>query len=273
MVSGPTKKVFCSYSSADRAKVLPFARVLEGTGISVFMDERSIPLGTAFKDEITKSLLDADAMVLFWSAAAKESDWVAFEIDLWCKEKPEHRIIPVALDSTPLPPAVSRLQHCFVPSSVRSLIAGRTLQQFRDDSPPAERTCIEKNAKDLESSGSILTHHQCLKCSHIGTPKATLLTRWIVLRIIVGALQIALLIPITLREAGVLTYALLIGNGIGYIVLDTKAGKGKYRVGCRACRSGSLLDTFILDEAQFAGKLRDLRPWEREASSRDSGTS
>jgi hypothetical protein len=100
------QKAFISYASADRNEVLMRTQMLGAAGISYFQDIMNLKPGQLWENSLYTEIDKADVFFLFWSSAAKESDWVKKEY-LYAKElfakskKPE--IIPVPIEG---PPAV-----------------------------------------------------------------------------------------------------------------------------------------------------------------------
>jgi len=70
--------IFVSYASEDRDRVAPLVEVLEADGFSVWWDRR-IGLGSSFDREIERELNAASCVVVLWSPASVESDWVREE--------------------------------------------------------------------------------------------------------------------------------------------------------------------------------------------------
>jgi TIR domain len=71
-------KVFMSYASADRAKVLGMAKMLRAQKIDFFQDILSLE-PERWEKQIYKEIAQCDAFYLFWSSHAKESKWVIRE--------------------------------------------------------------------------------------------------------------------------------------------------------------------------------------------------
>lgn len=73
-----TVDVFVSYASEDRETVRALVTDLEANGFSVWWD-RSIGAGAAFDREIERALDASSAVLVLWSPASIESDWVRAE--------------------------------------------------------------------------------------------------------------------------------------------------------------------------------------------------
>ena len=100
------EKIFISYSQKDRERVNLFASILAYNGFDIWMDTKSIPLGSSIISEISKGLDASDIYMIFISQNSSVSNWVEEEISLAltkniADKKP--RIIPVLLDNSPIP--------------------------------------------------------------------------------------------------------------------------------------------------------------------------
>jgi len=102
------RSVFVSYSSKDRWAVARLAGFLRAAGLKVFFDVDTIRAGSEWEKEILAHLLAAGRMFVFWSVSAASSDWVRREYRLADQEGIP--VIPVALDTTPMPPELSKFQ-------------------------------------------------------------------------------------------------------------------------------------------------------------------
>ena len=91
--------VFVSYVSEDRASAELIARGLEGAGLSVWWD-RHIHGGVGFRKEIDRQLGAAKVVVVLWSAASLDSEWVCDEAQ---QASDENKLIPLRLDGVQPP--------------------------------------------------------------------------------------------------------------------------------------------------------------------------
>ena len=91
--------VFVSYVSEDRAIAEKISRGLEGAGFSVWWD-RHIHGGVGFRKEIDRQLDAAKVVVVLWSAASLDSEWVCDEAQ---QARDENKLIPLRLDSVQPP--------------------------------------------------------------------------------------------------------------------------------------------------------------------------
>ncbi len=98
--------VFVSYATPDRERVRPIVEMLEESGWSVWWD-RQIGAGSAFDREIEKAIDEAACIVVVWSAASVESEWVRNEAG----EGLERGVlVPISLEQVRPPLAFRRIQ-------------------------------------------------------------------------------------------------------------------------------------------------------------------
>ena len=71
--------VFISYSSADRARALDLEAKITATGRSVWIDQRGLNGGEPYYAEIGDAIAAAKAVVVLWSQASVQSEWVYAE--------------------------------------------------------------------------------------------------------------------------------------------------------------------------------------------------
>ncbi|MDY0170350.1 MAG: toll/interleukin-1 receptor domain-containing protein [Thermoguttaceae bacterium] len=74
------ERVFLSYASKDRDEVLKRAQALKALRIKFFQDVLALNTGDDWKRSLFKYIDECDLFLLFWSAAAKESEWVLKEV-------------------------------------------------------------------------------------------------------------------------------------------------------------------------------------------------
>ena len=109
-------RAFVSYASSDRRKVLERVQMLGALGIHYFQDVLDLEPGERWERKLYERIDDCDLFLLFWSSAAKESEWVRKEIDCALARKggdelapPEIR--PVILEGPPIVPPPPELSH------------------------------------------------------------------------------------------------------------------------------------------------------------------
>jgi TolB-like protein len=91
--------LFLSYAHGDQAQAQKVAAALQRAGYTVWWDAL-IEGGTRYAASIDEALEKADAVLVLWSRASIQSDWVRDEAALG---RDRHRLVPLSLDGT-LPP-------------------------------------------------------------------------------------------------------------------------------------------------------------------------
>jgi len=86
--------LFLSYAHADEVRARKLAAALDQAGYKVWWDAL-IEGGTAYAKTINHALETADVVIVMWSAASVESDWVRDEAALG---RDRHRLVPLSLD-------------------------------------------------------------------------------------------------------------------------------------------------------------------------------
>ena len=100
MSAQPTARLFISYASVDRHLIAPLVEFLRGEGWDVWWD-RHLEAGETFDRRIEQELAAADAVVVVWSRASVQSNWVLSEAMVGFES---NRLVPVALDARITPP-------------------------------------------------------------------------------------------------------------------------------------------------------------------------
>jgi TIR domain len=105
---GTAKLIFLSYSSYDRALVFALFDLLRGLPkIRLFMDRNIMP-GERWEPAIQAAIQEASVIFVFWCKHAQRSPEVAEE---WRYAiRLERRIVPVIMDSTPVPRELGQYQ-------------------------------------------------------------------------------------------------------------------------------------------------------------------
>jgi small GTP-binding protein len=91
--------IFLSYAREDRKKASLLAKVLESSGFSVFFD-RTIPVGTKWIDFIQQELEVCKCIIVLWSKASVESNWIREEAYI---AKERGVLIPVLIEEVHIP--------------------------------------------------------------------------------------------------------------------------------------------------------------------------
>jgi hypothetical protein len=108
-------KVFLSYASPDRPKVLDMVKMLRAQKIDFFQDLLSLEPGQRWKKEIYTQIAVCDAFYLFWSSNAKRSEWVIREATLALQNQRNSpdgipHFLPIIIEGPPIvepPPELS----------------------------------------------------------------------------------------------------------------------------------------------------------------------
>jgi hypothetical protein len=121
------KRVFLSYSSADREIVSVIATAYEMAGVQHFWDRTALKSGEEWSPRLKKEIERADLFHLCWSKAAAQSEWVAKEAAHALKRKrgakrPE--ITVQMLDGPPWAPHPPELDAINFDDFVRAAIVG-----------------------------------------------------------------------------------------------------------------------------------------------------
>lgn len=98
--------VFISYARRDRDRVLALATALEAEGLSVWWDPNLVP-GKRFREMISAELEAADAVVVVWTAASLQSDYVHDEAE---EARERGVLIPVILEPVKAPAGFRQVQ-------------------------------------------------------------------------------------------------------------------------------------------------------------------
>jgi hypothetical protein len=99
-------EVFISYSENDRALVAPIAARLTELGVGTWFD-REISAGESFGAVIRARLKEAKAILVCWSPAAVQSQWVDAEAEY---ARGEGVYVPIFVAPCALSPPFNRLQ-------------------------------------------------------------------------------------------------------------------------------------------------------------------
>ena len=109
MTNSTSKRFFISYSRKDKRFVEPIAQMIRAAGADVFRDETCIPPGKKWQLLLEEFLVEADTIVVFWSANAATSQHVKSEYEKAAETGKD--VIPILMDGTPLPPVLGQFQY------------------------------------------------------------------------------------------------------------------------------------------------------------------
>jgi hypothetical protein len=110
------RKAFVSYASPDRTEVLKRVQMLGRVGIEYFQDVLKLEPGQRWEQQLYRHIDECDLFLLFWSAAARQSEWVNKELRyaLELKGDDDHKppeIQPVVIEGPPPPLPPLELAH------------------------------------------------------------------------------------------------------------------------------------------------------------------
>lgn len=103
-----TERVFVSYSHHDASLVTPVVRLLRSTNDFVFLDSDSIKPGQKWRQALSEAMEQASLVVVFWCTHSNQSAEVESEYRSAIEARKD--VLPVLLDSTPVPPALDQYQ-------------------------------------------------------------------------------------------------------------------------------------------------------------------
>ena len=98
VLAEPASTAFASYASEDRLRVLDRLAEIRRNGMDVFLDCLSLHPGEEWKPALEAEILQRELFLLFWSAHAKRSEWVAWEWRTALRHKGLPGIEPHPLD-------------------------------------------------------------------------------------------------------------------------------------------------------------------------------
>jgi hypothetical protein len=110
------RKAFVSYASQDRVEVLKRVQTIVRLGVNVFQDIINLEPGQRWEQQIYRHIDESDLFLLFWSSAAKKSQWVMKEVRyaLWLKKGDDQappEIVPIIIEGPPIVPPPAELAH------------------------------------------------------------------------------------------------------------------------------------------------------------------
>jgi len=109
-------KAFISYASADRDRVAPRVQMLRPFGIEYFLDALDLEPAERWEKKLYRHIDECDLFLLFWSNAARQSEWLRKETQHALNRKAGNdaappEIFPVTLDAPPIPKPWEELTH------------------------------------------------------------------------------------------------------------------------------------------------------------------
>lgn len=100
------RKAFISYATQDRAEVLKRVQMLARLKIKFFQDLLDLEPGARWEQQLYRHIDESDLFLLFWSSAARQSEWVMNEVKYALSRKRDDdtlppEIIPVIIEGPP----------------------------------------------------------------------------------------------------------------------------------------------------------------------------
>ncbi len=92
--------IFLSYSTKDRERLQPLFQALERQGWSVFWDHRTIDIGDHWSKKINHAIRTSKCVVVVWSKASVDSEWVVEEANIGKQRKV---LLPIQIDAVDIP--------------------------------------------------------------------------------------------------------------------------------------------------------------------------
>lgn len=134
--------LFLSYSSTDMELARKIEQELVHQGNEVWRDQERLYAGDRWPKTLGEAIAASDALVLLWSAAAAQSDFVELEWTTALALK--KTILPCPLDQTPLPDSLAGYQRLDVSSIPQ--------EAAKNGSPPASDPANTKRFLDQLSA-------------------------------------------------------------------------------------------------------------------------
>ncbi len=128
---------FVSYASQDRLEVMKRVQMLRAVGIQCFQDVMDLDPGDRWARELYRHIDRSDVLFLFWSSAAKASEWVQKEWEYGLKNHGDDFVLPVIIEGPPIPEPPERLKHLYFSDKVLYFIKGMQ-QNGEQQNPPDE---------------------------------------------------------------------------------------------------------------------------------------
>ena len=97
----PFNVFFVSYASKDRSEVIKRIQMLKMLGKRIIQDILSLDPGDRWQRKLYRLIDESDAVLLFWSSNARESEWVIKECRYTIDTKGLESLIPVIIEGPP----------------------------------------------------------------------------------------------------------------------------------------------------------------------------
>jgi hypothetical protein len=110
-VANRYQEVFISYASSDRRAVQARVQMLQLVGIKCYQDLLSLDPGDRWERKLYRYIDLCDGFFLFWSSAARASEWVEKEWRYALTNRGDEIIVPVIIEGPPVPDPPPELSH------------------------------------------------------------------------------------------------------------------------------------------------------------------
>jgi hypothetical protein len=123
------RKAFISFSHRDLGEVLKRLQMLKASRIDFYQYILKLEPGELWQQRMYQEIDTCDVFYLFWSTAAKNSEWVHKEIDHVLRRKSGNNeappeIIPIPIEGPPIPAPPDDLRHIHFYDSLLDHIQG-----------------------------------------------------------------------------------------------------------------------------------------------------
>ena len=101
--------IFVSYARRDHPRVMPIVEAFTAAGLSVFWDQLITP-GEAWESALSRGIASARAVIVFWSMASAQSDFVRHEASYAAIE---NKVLFIRIDAEAQIPSIFATYHFF----------------------------------------------------------------------------------------------------------------------------------------------------------------
>jgi len=110
----PGKRIFISYSHADREVARMIEASLRVAGAETFLDERDIKVGDSISGKVFDGIASSTELLYIISAESIQSAWAKKELDVALMrhiQEQGFKILPVLIDEVSLPTSLSNVRY------------------------------------------------------------------------------------------------------------------------------------------------------------------
>ena len=126
---------FASHAHLDRREVLRRVQAFEAAGIRCFLDALDLRAAEEWKVRLQSEIKEADLFLLFWSSAARASEWVRWEWGYRLETRGRLSIQPIVIEGPPIPDPPAELGHIQFGDRMLRVIALEDLVERRGAQP------------------------------------------------------------------------------------------------------------------------------------------